>query len=146
MKRYSLANYIASIEPQDEKLKSMFGTISIGGQGSYLGSIKLSLSADLWSTKGFATGAWIHDKNLDKTGTCTITLHQLSSEVIAFIRMCNVYYTGDYAGCTIAVSDAQGNKVATCEDCYITKIADQEFSNESADQDWGFTCGKVSFQ
>ena len=146
MKRYSLANYILSIEPADPTIKSMFGTISIGGQGSYLGSIRLSVKTDLWTTKGFATGAWVHDKSLDRTGTCTVNLHQLSDEVIKFIKLCNIYYGGDYNGCTLSVSDTNGNKVASCEDCYIQKPADQEFADTSADQDWIFTCGKVSFQ
>ena len=146
MKRYSLANYILSIEPKSSTIKSMFGTISIGGQGSYLGSISLSVSGTLWTTKGFATGAWVHDKDLDRTGTCKVTLHQLSNEVLKFIKLCNIYYGGDYDGCTLAVSDAKGNRIALCEDCYISDFPDQTFGKESTSQDWSFTCGKVTFQ
>ena len=145
-KRYSLANYILSIEPQDQTLKQMFGTISIGGQGSAVGSVKVAQQTDMWSTKGYATGAWVHSKNLDRHGTCNVTLKQLSNEVMKFIKLCNVYYTANFDGCTLTLTDAKGNKVATCEDCYIQKISDQEFGEEAADQDWAFTCGKVSFQ
>ena len=146
MKKYSLANYILSIEPADASLKTMFGTISIGGEGSYLGSINVSMNSSLWSTTGYATGAWVHNKSLDKSGTCKININQLSDKVIKLIKLCNVYYSGDYNGVTITVSDNSGNKVATCVDCYIQKLADQSFSTTADSQDWTFTCGQISLQ
>lgn len=145
MKRYSLANYIMSISPTDVTLRSMFGTISVGGEGSYLGNIAVSQNSNLWDTKGYATGAWVHNKNLDRTGLATIQLNQLAQEVNKLIKLFNVFYSGDYAGSTITVSDLAGNKVATCTDCYIQKIADQSFSDTAADQSWTFTCGRVVF-
>lgn len=146
MKRYSLANYILSISPKDQGIKSMFGVISLGGKDSYLGNITISIDPTLWSTKGYATGAWVHDKNLSRVGSCSVSIHQLADEVIKFIRLCQYYYSGDYNGCTLTVSDTKGNKVATCEDCYISKIPDQTFGESSGNQTWSFTCGKVSFQ
>ena len=145
MKRYSLANYILSIDSSDASIKSMFGTISIGGEGSYLGSVVVSQNKNMWETKGFATGAWVQDKNLDRTGTCTVQLQQLSSEVQKLIRLFNVYYAGNYGGATITLADIFGNKVATCTDCYIQKAADQSFAESSENQSWTFTCGKVAF-
>lgn len=145
MKRYSLADYRLSIDSNDPTIKSMFGTISIGGEGSYLGSVIVSQNSALWNTKGFATGAWVHDKNLDRTGKCQINIHQLANDVVKLIRLCNIYYSGNYGSSTIIVSDNLGNKVATCNDCFIEKIADQSFSESSENQSWTFTCGKVIF-
>lgn len=145
MKRYSLADYRLSIDSSDPTIKSMFGTISIGGQGSYLGNISLSLNSSMWNTKGFATGAWAHDKNLDRTGKCSLQLHQLSNDVVKLIRLCNVFYSGNYGSSTIVVSDNLGNRVASCTDCFIEKIADQSFNESSESQNWTFTCGKIVF-
>lgn len=145
MKKYSLADYRVSIDSNDATVKSMFGTISIGGEGSYLGNVSVSQKSELWSTKGFATGAWVHDKNLDRTGKCQLQLHQLSNDVVKLIRLCNVFYSGNYGSLTIIVSDNLGNKVASCTDCFIEKIPDQEFSDTSGSQTWSFTCGKVVF-
>ena len=105
----------------------------------------MSLEKDLWSTTGFATGGWAHDKNLSRIGSCTISIHQLSDAVIMLIRLCKVYYTGDYAGYTITVADAKGNQVANCIDCYPTKIQDQEFKESSDNQSWEFTCGQITY-
>lgn len=143
--RYSLANYILSVEPQSSDIKSMFGTISLGGEGSYLGTISLSLNEDLWTTTGYATGGWVHNKSLDKHGTASVTLNQLSDPVSKFIQLCNIYYTGNYPGFTLSLSDIDGNKIATCIDCYITKIPDQVYANSASDQTWSFTCGQINY-
>lgn len=145
MKRYSLADYRLSIDSADPTIKSMFGTISIGGEGSYLGNVSVSQNSNLWNTKGFATGAWAHDKNLDRTGHCNLQLHQLSNDVVKLIRLCNIFYSGNYGSLTLIVSDNLGNKVATCTDSFIEKIPDQSFSESSENQTWSFTCGKVVF-
>ena len=143
--RYSLANYVLSIEPNDSRLKSMFGTISIGGDGSYLGSITLSRTTSLFTTQGYPTGGWVHSKNLDRTGTASLNLNQLSSIVAKLVKMLNVYYTGDYDGLTLSVSDTSGNKIASAIDCYITQIPAQVLGSSAQDQTWSFTCGQVNF-
>lgn len=144
-KRYSLANYIISISPTDSALRSMFGTISIGGEGSYLGNISVSQNSNLWSTKGFATGGWVHDKNLDRTGQASLQLNQLSPAIAKLVKLFNIFYAGDYAGSTITVTDLNGNKVVNCSDCYIQKVPDQVFGESSENQTWSFTCGRVTF-
>lgn len=145
MKKYSLANYILSVDPNDSSIKSMFGTISIGGEGNAIGSISLSVSSSMWSTEGYATGAWIHNKNLDKHGSVTISINQLSDKVVKLIQLVKLYYGKDYDGFTLAVSDINGNKVASCIDCYIEKIPEQSFGTTASDQRWTFTCGQINF-
>lgn len=148
MKTYSLANYIITIIPDeaDTNLRQAFGSaMSIGGEGKYLGSITVGTDKNLWEVQGFATGAYVFDKNLSRTGTCRISLHQLADEVIKFIHLCNLYYKGEYGGCYITVSDTKGNKVANCKDCYIQKYADQQYNETSGSQDWQFVCGEITF-
>ena len=142
--RYSLANYIVSITPNDNAMK-IFGTISIGGEGSYLDSINLSLANNLYDTTSYSTGAWVHDKNLAKNGTVSITLNQLSAQVAKFKQMANMLYSSDYDGLTITVSDTLGNEVAKAIDCYFIKIPDQDFGQKASNQQWQLTAGKISF-
>lgn len=144
MNRYSLANHILSIKPNDGGI-STFGTIEVGGEGSYLDSVSISTPTNLWNTQGFATGGWIHDKNLSRIGTVDITLNQLSDQVKKFITMCENYYGGDYNGFTITLSKNDGSKIASCIDCYISKIPDQSYGQSSANQTWTFTCGQITY-
>lgn len=143
--KYDLSQYIVSISPADPTLRSLFGTISIGGEGSYTESITLSNNGNLFTTAPFATGAWVHNKSLDKTGTCTMSLSQLSRQVAKLLKFCMIYYSGNYDGSTITVSDISGNRVATCSDCYPQKFPDQVFGESSANQSWVFTCGKIVY-
>lgn len=144
--RYCLADYIMSIEPSDSRLKQMFSKVTVGGDGNALSSITLSLSDTLWSTTSFATGAWVHNKNLSKVGSAEIRISQLSSVVVKLKQMCKVYYSGNYSGFTISVTDSNGTVVATANDCYPTKIPDQSFGETASEQSWSFTCGEVDFK
>lgn len=144
-KRYCLADYILSIDPDDSNVKAMFGTISVGGEGSYTESMTITMDATMWTTTGYATGGWTHDKSLAKNGTVQLSLNQLSDQVAKFKQLCNVYYAGDYEGLTMTLSDIDGNKVCTCIDCYIQKIPEQSFGNSAANQTWTITCGKIVF-
>ena len=144
--RYSLANYILSVDSNDPEIKSIFGTISIGGEGSYVGSINLSLANPQWSTTGYSTGGWVHNKNLDRHGTATVSLNQLSEPVAKFIQLCKLYYsTTDYEGFTLSLTDVAGNNIASCIDCYISQIPDQTYEDQAGMQSWAFTCGQINF-
>ena len=102
--KYCLANYILSIQPNDSALLNMFNNVSVGGEGDALSSINISIENNLWSTTGFATGAWVHDKNLSRIGSITVSISQLSDRVAKFKQLCNVYYNNDYNGLTITLS------------------------------------------
>lgn len=149
MAKYSLADYILTITlPAD--LASQFGTdtISVGGEGSYLGSIVLGFNSNIWETEGDATGSWVHNRNLDRTGTVDVTLNMLSDNVAKFIRVCNLYYNSETItdGLTMTVSTLSGTNIANCLDCFITKIPNQEFEEKAKTQSWSFTCGKITIQ
>lgn len=144
---YSLAKYILSIAIPTELVPFFGETLSIGGQGSYLGQITLSLNENLWSTSGDYTGSFVHNKNLNKTGSCTVSIQQISEMISKFKTLCNVFYNNDedYDGLTLTLSTLDQTKIATCESCFIQKIPDQNFGTTSASQDWVFTCGAINF-
>ena len=155
MKSYSLSRYFVSITFPAELsslLNGEFGsnnTLTIGGQGSYMDKISISRNTDTWSIKGDSTGSYVAEKNLDATGSCILSLSQLSDNVMRFMRLANIFYNGDgfSRGLTITVmkSDGSQEKVAVCTDCLIKKPADQDFQGESQTQDWEFVCGRVDY-
>ena len=145
MARYSLANYILTLRPNDTTLRN-FGSVVVGGEGNYTDSISVSLDNNTFSTTGFATGAWVHNKSLSKTGTATISLSQVSDQVAKFIQFAKLFYSGDYEGFTISVTTNDGTPVVYCYDCYFKKIPDQSFGENAATQSWVLTCGEVDFQ
>ena len=143
--RYSLANYILSIEPNDARIRSIFGTFSIGGEGSTVGSVSFNRSTDTFSTQGFSTGGWVHNKNLSRVGTVSLQLSQLSDAVAKFIKLADTFLGGDYEGFTLTLTSNDGVKVATAVDAYIVKVPAQEFTESASNQTWDFTAGQINF-
>ena len=146
MKRYSLANYTLSITPSASVKAQGFSTITIGGTDQYVGSISVGVEQSIWSTSGFATGAWVHNKSLDRTGTISVTVSQLADQVLYFIRLANIYLSGaDYAGCELSISDNSGNLVASGTDCYPTNIPSISYGSEAGTLTLTWTCGRVTY-
>lgn len=150
MARYSLATYILSIKlPQDFAEQVGLGEnsiVTVGGEGSYLDSFSFSYEKDLFTTNGDATGSWVHDKNLSRVGTCSISIHQLSDKIALFKQIMNLYYqaSNDFDGLTLDLIDSSGKNIIKCEDCYFSKIPDQNFGAESDNQEWSLTCGRIT--
>ena len=151
MARYSLANYTLAITLPSE-LATILGltgseSLVVGVEGSYLDTFAVELDNDMFSTKGDATGSWVHDKNLSRVGKAEISLNQLSDRVAKFKKIVNIYYQSgtDYDGVNLSLVDNQGNEIANCVDCYFIKIPRQEFGQESGNQTWSLTCGQITF-
>lgn len=145
--RYSLANYILSIESDNDVIAALFNNVKIGGEGDTLSSISIQTSDPLWSTKSYATGGWVHDKNLSRVGTCDINISQLSDAVTKFKMLVAYFYSESDtdSGLTLTLTDSNANVIATCEDCYPTQIPSQEFGASAAEQRWTFTCGRITY-
>lgn len=159
--RYSLADYELAVEIPSSVATTLGVTdnvIIIGGPGSspntndnlgsFVGTITVSRSNDLWSTEGDATGSWVHNKNLNRTGTCSVSLRQVSDKIITFAQLCTAYETiqDASAGLTLTVRATNGSgDIAVCNDCYITKMPDQNFGETAEMQTWTFTCGQVIY-
>lgn len=144
--KYSLSKYIVSFDSNDQLIKNIIGNVTIGGDGSTTNSITVSRATATWSTTGYATGAWVHTKNLDKHGSVDVSINQLAPQIARLKMLLNTYYSSDERdGLTITVSTLDGTKVASCIDCYLTAIPGQSFGESATDQTWTFTCGEVNF-
>ena len=144
--KYSLANYICSIQPSDQTLLNVYGTISIGGEGSTTASMSASRDDSLFQTTSYSTGGYVHNKNLSKMGKISLSLNQLADNVSKLKRLVNSYTTNDYSGLTITLTTSDGEIVCTGIDCVPEKIPEQAFANSAADQTWTFTCGEINFE
>lgn len=143
--RYSLANYLLSLKSENGEINEIIGSVTIGGEGSAVGLISVEYNESLWSTTGFPTGGYVHNKNLSKTGQITVSINQLSDKVAKFIQLCNISYGGNDDSLTISISDNDANQIiCSAIDCYITKIPNQEFGASASEQSWVFTCGKIT--
>lgn len=148
--RYSLSNYVVSFASENTNINRLFGNIQIGGEGDALSNISVQTTDTLWSTTSFATGAWVHNKNLSRVGEISVSISQLTDAVAKFKTFINYFYNetenNTINGLTITIMDANRNQtVATCEDCYPTKIPTQSFAATAAEQTWTFTCGQITF-
>ena len=152
---YSLADYILSItipEKLAQELSFETPTFTVGGEGSYLSTVSFALTSDLFSTEGDYTGSWVHNKNLNKVGTCKITINMLSEKTAIFRKICNIFYQAstvavnrDFKGCTLSLVDNYGNEIVTALDCYFKKIPELSLQSTAQNQDWELTCGSVVF-
>lgn len=149
--RYSLANYTLALTLPAE-LATPLGlsgneSLTVGGEGSYLDNFNIEMDNDMYTTKSDATGSWVHDKNLSKTGKVSITLNQVSDKVAKFKKIVNIYRQAgtDYDGVNLSLVDNQGNEIVNCTDCYFQRIPTQEFGQESGQQTWVLTCGQITF-
>ena len=149
--RYSLASHILSIEPNDASLSNTIKQVQVGGQGNALESITIDMDQDMWTTESFATGAYVHSKNLAKTGKITIRLSQLSEDTDKFKNLVNLHYQGDYKGLTVTLTNSMNdtgdgpNTICICKDCYFARIPTQEYGRTASMDSWVLTCGEISY-
>lgn len=154
--RYSLADYQVTLKiPAIGTLNEE--EISIGGpgdnnEGSCVGEIKVTRNENLWTTEGDPTGSWVHNKNLNRTGTVEINIRQVSGVIYKLMAVCQAYESvssNGSEGITITVNPVFGGTAITdfitCKDCFIQKIPDQDYTDTAKEQQWIFTCGQISF-
>lgn len=149
--KYSLASYKVAISANDQQIRDILGeAFVIGGQGSAVGQISVELDNDMWTTEPFATGAWVHNKNLAKTGKVNIQISQLSEDEIRLRNLFNIYYTNNLSeGVTLSITNNDETnpvEVASCTDCYLTKIPATIFADAAQNDEWIFTCGEIIFK
>ena len=145
--RYSLADYILTVAIPPS-VASEFGldTISIGGEGSYVGSIDIDKPTSLYSTEGDSTGSWIHNKNLNKTGSVSVSLNQLAPQVEQLKNLFKIYEKSSTIseGLTLQLTNEE-ETIAVCTDCYIQRVPTQSFGPTAQTQTWSFTCGRIDY-
>jgi len=144
--KYSLVEYLLTITfPAQMEREMGIKTLTIGGEGSYTDSFEFNQSRDVYSTTGDATGSWIHSKSMDRTGTAAISLSQVSNQIVQLTRLFNLYYNSDVIdeGVTITLRDNSSKTIATCNDCFITKVPAINIRETPQNRTWTFTCGQI---
>lgn len=147
--RYSLSDYILAIANLPAKLGLENNTISVGGTESYLNSVSAENTTNMWSTEGDATGSWVHNKSLDRTGTVTIDINQMSPQIANLVQILNAFYDSEsdnVTGMKLVLQDRNMKNVFEANDCYIQKIPSQAFGQTAATQSWVITCGQLTFK
>lgn len=149
---YSLSRYILSITTSNLEYQKIIGAnFTLGGTGeiadNFLNSITFSTNGTLYTVKGNARGSYVFDKSLDKTGTVTVNLNQLSEAVARFKQLAEYMYThDDDSTLTMTLKAGEsGEEIVTCTDCLIQSIPGQDFSSTSSDQTWTFVVGRINY-
>ena len=165
--RYALADYQITVTvPSSENNAAVNAilqragivsgtTITIGGPGegegkwgSYLGSISVKRNKDLWSTDGDATGSWVHNKNLDRTGSIDVEITQVSKQITQLVYLCSAFESVSDAveGLHLEIKNtASGLNIVDAIDCYIAKIPDHPFQDAAQKLTFSFTCGRITY-
>lgn len=161
--KYSLADYQISVTlPSGGNAQALLersglqndSPIFIGGagenglDGSFVGTISISRSKEVWSTEGDSTGSWVHNKNLDRTGEIKVDITQVSDQIITLAMICNAYQNlqETVGGLLLTVRNAYDSSlppIAVAYDCYIKKVPDQDFGDSAKQQSFVFTCGRI---
>lgn len=143
--RYSLAEYTMKVIVPGFEKPLTFGGPGNNQSGSFIGQITVSRNVDTWTTEGDATGSWVHNKSLNKTGTVSLQIRQVSDDIIKLITLARLYENTDpETGCNIFIYRGD-QAVETCTDCYLTKVPDQVMGDTAEMQTWQWTCGKIEY-
>lgn len=163
--QYSLADYQLTIGlsnsiAQRLGLRDQYGNLltnfSIGGpgennEGSFVGQIVVNRAKELFTTTGDATGSWVHDKNLDRTGTITLDLTQISDDVITLVQLCQIFESvqTNMPGLELTINSVSSNAsttMVTGRDCYIQKLPELTLAETAQKLSWVFTCGQIVYE
>lgn len=162
---YSLADYQLTIGLGDTVISrlglrdengELLRNFTIGGpgengEGSFVGQIQVSRNENLFTTSGDPTGSWVHDKNLNRTGTITIDITQISDDIVTLVQLCQIFesiQTGT-PGLELTISSvAEGanNTLVTGRDAYIQKLPDLPMGETAGRLSWVFTCGQIIYE
>lgn len=152
---YSLADYSLSVtipavgDLPEETFK--VGGPGDTGNGSCVGQIVVSRNQNLFETEGDVTGSWVHNKSLNRTGTITVDIRQVSNYIVRFILACNAFEKDQNrtGGMTITLTPAfntePNSQIMTATDCFFQKVPDQNFGPSAQMQSWVITCGRIDF-
>lgn len=163
--QYSLADYQLTIGLSEQIAQALGLTdsngniltnFSIGGpgedkEGSFVGQITVNRAQDLFTTSGDATGSWVHDKNLNRTGTITIDITQISDTIITLVQLCQIFESvqTNMPGLELTINSVVSTTSTTMvsgRDCYIQKLPDITYGENAGRLTWTFTCGQIIYE
>lgn len=163
--RYSLAQVSVGITFPHQTTAHRFG-----GQGEMIGSITVSRKNDRFSAEGDATGGFVVNESLDKTGTLTISIKQFAPLVSTLTNLFNMYDDGfsydavevsgnteeeEIAIDTLSMEDTMrdttsidlyymGKLIVSCKGCYLN-MPELPLEEENGTRDFTFECGEINF-
>ena len=162
---YSLADYQLTIGLGDSiaarlGLRDSYGNLltnfSIGGpgengEGSFVGQITVNRAEDLFTTTGDHTGSWVHDKNLNRTGTITIDITQISDDIVTLVQLCQIFESvqSNMPGMELTINSVASSASATMvtgRDCYIQRLPELPLGENAQRMSWVFTCGQITYE
>ena len=162
--QYSLADYQVTIgwksiaqmlnlrDPEGNLLTNFtIGGPGENGEGSFVGQIIVNRSKELFTTTGDATGSWVHDKSLDRTGTITIEITQIADSVITLVQLCQIFESiqSNVPGLEISINSASSgvsNTMVSGKDCLIQKLPDLTLAETAGRLSWVFTAGQIIYE
>lgn len=121
------------------------------GQGSFVGQIVVNRAENLMTTEGDATGSWVHNKNLNRTGTISIEITQISDQIVTLIQLCQIIESvqSNMPGLDLTISSAASELATTMvtgRDSYIQKLPDLRLADTAGRLNWVFTCGQIIYE
>lgn len=162
--QYSLADHqltigISEIVARSLGLRDSYGNLltnfTIGGpgengEGSFVGQIVVKRNQDLFTTTGDPTGSWVHDKNLNRTGSIEINITQISDDIVLLSQLCQMFEAlqTNTPGLELTISSTgsgTSTTIVTGRDAYIQKLPDLTFAERAQALTWIFTCGQVIY-
>lgn len=162
---YSLADYQLTIGLNDsvaallglrDSNGNLLTNFSIGGpgengEGSFVGQITVGRSQDLFTTEGDDTGSWVHNKSLNRTGTISVDITQISDDIITLVQLCQIFESvqSNMPGLELtinSVASSTATTMVTGRDCYIQKLSDIPLGQTASRLTWVFTCGQIIYE
>jgi hypothetical protein len=126
----------------------------IGGTDSYVGSIEFKYKEQQWEVTGDPTGSWVHSKNRNRTGTCSLSMQQVAYKTAFLIKIFNIYFNdinSDNEDCILDgmdlyIVDRKGRKLMSADDCYIASVPQMAFGEKPKELSWEFNCGRIIYE
>ncbi len=143
---------ISASDSKDVNSLSTSETLLLGGEDSYVGSISFQYKTNAWEVTGDPTGSWVHTKNRDRTGTCSLSMNQVAYKGALLIKIFNIYYndTSDsneiLDGFDIYVTDRKGRLLMSATDCYVQNVPNMEYGSTPRELSWTFNCGRITYE
>lgn len=141
---YSLADYRLIISQNGRDLFSI-GGYGQNGAGSFVNQVTVRQTNDTWTTDSDATGSWVHNKNMSRTGTVALQIRQVSDDVLTLLYFYNLYFNDSSDNNPYDLTICKdADIVAKAESCFITKAPDRDFQATAQNMEFSWTCGKIT--
>lgn len=160
VKNYSLADYditIRSVALDGQNLTDNFN-FTLGGAGSFLGSVKIQFDGEIWKKETDVLGNVVYTKSYARDGQITISLNMLSEKVKIFNKIIQLYYGGSIKNkqetniqdmfFSITVKRHTADPDSTTAEveatyCVLQKLPDLEFADTAGVRDFVFLAAEI---